>query len=59
MKKYIIHWNIGYGDEYAVVEADNLEAAKNSAYESARESFENEVDYSAQDWTQELEDDYI
>lgn len=57
--KYIIKWNVGYGDSYDEVEADTEEEAEMIAYESWREEAECHADYKAMKWTQELADDYL
>lgn len=58
MKKYIISWNVGYGDSYEVVEAENMEEANKMAYEAWRDEAETNADYKAEEYTQELADDY-
>ena len=58
MKKYIIRWNAAYGDSYEVIEAKNLEEATDAAYEAWRDEAESNADYDAEEWTQELEDNY-
>jgi hypothetical protein len=57
MSKYIIKWNIGYGYNAEVVEASNLDCAMKFAYESWRDEAENNADYDAEPYTEELADD--
>lgn len=52
--KFIIRWNVGYGDNVEVVEAENLAAAQDAAYEAAREDFESNADYGAMPFTPDL-----
>jgi hypothetical protein len=42
MPEYIIKWDVGFGESYSLVDADNEEAARTAAYESAREDFESQ-----------------
>ena len=58
MKKYIIRYNSGYGDMYEVIEADDDEEAEKAAYQAWRDDVENQADYEALDWTEELAEDY-
>ena len=58
MSKYIIKWNVGYGEEVEVVEAPDEEAATHIAYERWREDAENNADYGAELYTEELAEDY-
>ncbi len=58
MKKWIITWNIGYGESAEVVEAETVEKARMEAYDRAREDFENNADYDAVPYTKELAEDY-
>jgi hypothetical protein len=54
MKKFTIRWNVGYGEMTDNVEAEDLSAAMDMAYEAAREDFENYADYSADEgWEEE------
>ncbi len=58
MQKFIITWNVGYGDNYDIVEAENVELAEQHAYETWREEVESNADYSAEEYTEELAEDY-
>lgn len=58
MKKYIIKFNYGYGDEVQVVECDTLEEAQDIAYENWKEGAESQADYSAEEWTEEEAENY-
>lgn len=58
MKKWIITWNSGYGDCHAEVEADNHDDAVMMAYESWKEDVESGADYRAEEYTEELAEDY-
>lgn len=58
-KKYIIIWDAGWGQGAEVVEAESLEGAQDMAYEACREEAENNWDYTAAPWSQELEDEYV
>ena len=53
MAKWIIEWNIGYGDDSEIVEADTEADANNLAYERAREAFENTASYGAAPYSKE------
>ena len=60
MKKYIIKWNAGYGDEYSEIEAENEEEAQNYAYEEWREEAESQADYGVVgEATEELREEYL
>jgi len=56
--KYIIQWNTGYGDDHEVIEAENQEEADKIAYEAWHEEAQNNADYSAMEYTQELAEEY-
>ena len=56
--KYIIKWNIGYGESSEVIEAENEDEANKIAYEKWREEAENQADYSAEEYTQEEAENY-
>ena len=59
MKKYIIRWNVGYGDEYETVNASNEDCATRMAYFSWKEAAEEQADYEVQgEWTKELAEDF-
>jgi hypothetical protein len=60
MKKYIIKWNCGYGDNYDEIEAENEKEANMAAYEAWREDAENNADYDViGEATDELRQDYL
>lgn len=58
MSKYIIRWNVGYGDSYDEVEAENLDGAVSLAFESWREEAESNADYDAEPWDAHKAYDY-
>lgn len=58
MEKYIIIWDIGYGDNAEIIEAENQDEANKSAYESWREDIENNADYRAEPYNKELSENY-
>ncbi len=58
MPKFIIIWNIGYGDSAEVVEAEHQEAAEGEAYEKWHEEVEANADYSAQPYTAKLAEEH-
>lgn len=58
MPKYLITWNIGYGDNTEVIEAASEEKAQKEAYERWREDAESNSDYSAKLLTPELAEEY-
>lgn len=47
MPKFIIKWNVGYGDDYKVVEANDEEEANTLAYDKWRLEVEDAADYEA------------
>lgn len=53
MAKWIIEWDIGYGSESKIIEADTESAAGMMAYEEAREAFENTASYGAIPYSKE------
>lgn len=53
MAKWIIKFNIGYGDEYEIIEAENESEAETIAYEAWRAAAEDKADYGAQPYTKE------
>jgi hypothetical protein len=57
MKKWVITWDIGYGPNAAVVEADTQEDAEAIAYEHAREDFKSNADWQAHPYSEELAED--
>lgn len=57
-KKYIVHWNAGYGSSYEVVEAESEDQAQNEAYELWREDVESHADYGVMPYTEENCDNY-
>lgn len=54
MSKFIIRWNVGYGDEYEVVEARDLDEANYLSYEAWREEAESNADNEAMEYSEEL-----
>lgn len=57
-RKWLITWNAGYGTSADVIEAETEEKAMEEAYERWREEAENNADYSAQPYSQELAEGY-
>jgi hypothetical protein len=57
-KKYIIRYNIGYGDMYEVVEVDNQDEADMYAYDAWKEEAECNADYGSEEYSEELAEDY-
>ena len=58
MGKYLIKWNVGYGENYDEIEADNQKEAEEAAYQSWRDEAESNADYSAEPMTDELREEY-
>lgn len=58
MGKFIIRIDAGYGNSYEVVEAESMEYANELAYELWREEAEANADYDAEEYTDELAEDY-
>ena len=58
MPKYLIIYNLGYGEETEVIDAENQEGADKAAYETWREAAENNADYKAEPLTQENAENY-
>jgi hypothetical protein len=59
MPRFIIRWNIGYGDHYDIVECDDQEQADEEAYQAWRDSAEGNADYGViGEATDELLEDY-
>ena len=58
MKKYIIIWDAGFGDEAKVVDAESQEEAQKEAYEQWREDAENNATYRAEPYSAELAENY-
>jgi len=54
MPKFIIKWDAGYGESVEEIEADTFEEASTIVYEMCMEEAENNVTYSAFDYTEEL-----
>ncbi len=52
--KFIINWNAGYGDTYEVIEANNLEEAKKSAYQSWLEEADSNAVFGAKEYSEDL-----
>ena len=57
MKKFIIQWNTGYGDNYDIVETVDKEEADKFAYEIWRQEAEDQSDYSAEPYSKEKAED--
>jgi hypothetical protein len=59
VRKWIIIWNNGMGENADVIEADTEQAARLAAYEVARQDWEDSVaDYSAKPYTAENAQEY-
>jgi len=58
MSKWIISWDVGYGDEYLEVEADSYDSASEKAYQMWKEEAEQYARYEAVPYTDELAEDY-
>ena len=56
MSKYYITWDIGYGEQWEVVNADNENEANEIAYEHWREDAEDSAKYSAVPFTKQVAD---
>lgn len=56
MKKWIITWDAGCGPSSEVIEAVSFEKAEQEAYEQWKQEAEDQAEYTAEPWTQELED---
>ena len=54
MKKWIITWDIGYGECAEIVEAETVDQATMMAYDKAREEFEHSAEYGAEPYSKEL-----
>ena len=60
MKKYIIKFDYGYGEEFEEVEVENEEEAEKVAYDLWRENAEQQADYGVVgESTDELREDYL
>jgi hypothetical protein len=60
MKKYIIMWDAGYGENYVEIEAENEKQANQDAYECCREEAESNANYKVLgEATDELRDEYL
>lgn len=53
MKRYIITWDVCYGETARVIEAYDLDHANKIAYDEAREEFEDNAVYGAEEYTEE------
>jgi hypothetical protein len=51
--KYIIKWDVGYGPNYEVVEADSIEAANQMAYDAWNDDAQSNADYDAIEYSEE------
>lgn len=56
--KFLIMADVGYGQDFEVIEAETLEDAQRAAYEKWREEAENNADYWAKPLTQEVAEEY-
>lgn len=56
--KYLISWNVGYGDAYEVVDVESEDEAGEAAYEAWKEDAESNADYSAEPLTKELAEEH-
>jgi len=54
MRKWIIFWDAGYGEETEVIEAANQNEADEAAYEQWHENVESNANYYAKPYTKEL-----
>lgn len=60
MSEYIIRWNVGYGNGYQLVDAENEEEAKKIAYKVWRWDAENNANYGVVgEATAELKEEYL
>jgi hypothetical protein len=46
MPRYIVRWDVGWGESFDTVEADTEDNAQMAAYALAKEEFESNADYS-------------
>jgi hypothetical protein len=53
MPKFIIKWDIGYGQNASVIECSTQIEAEEAAYANAKEEFESQAEYSAEPYTKE------
>ena len=53
MPKFIITWDVGYGEMADVIDAKDQDDADSAAYEAAREEFESQARYIAEPYTKE------
>lgn len=58
MPKYLMMFDCGYGQERSVEEHPDQEQADKAAYQLWREHAENNADYSAEELTPELAEEY-
>jgi hypothetical protein len=57
--KFIIMWNVGYGNTYDVVDVKDKEEAEREAYESWKEDAESQGDYEVTcEWSEEAAEEY-
>lgn len=54
MKKFIIHWNAGFGDQALVIEAENRQEAERECYERWLEECEGEAHRETYEFSPEL-----
>jgi hypothetical protein len=57
MPKFIITWDAGYGETSQEIDASDLESAEMEAYAMWKEEAENNAEYSAQEYTEQLAED--
>jgi hypothetical protein len=58
MAKYLVKWNIGFGDSHEVLEFETVEEADAYAYEQAKDEFESNAYYGGELLNQENAEDY-
>lgn len=58
MKKYLIKWNAGYGENYHADEFKSQEEASEAAYEEWRQDAESSAEYEAVPLTKEIAEDH-
>jgi hypothetical protein len=58
MTKYLITWNVGYGEEHAVGNFSSEDEALDDAYENWKQDAEGNADYDAVLLTPELAEKY-
>ena len=58
MPKYLIIWNIGFGDNADVIEAEDEQEANEAAYQAWRDEAESNAEYRSEPLTEENAEDY-